>query len=109
MDVNPNNIAKVAWNLVELTELFWLTTATKLAALFLGAFIVYLAYRGYRRNSSRPLLYVALGFCLITIGTIAEGVLYVLAGSDLLAAIATGTSVTVLGFAAIIYSIYSTK
>ncbi len=91
------------------TQLFWFTTVTKLAALFLGAFIVYLAYRGYRRNASRPLLYVALGFCLITVGTIAEGVLYVLVGSDLLAAIATGTSVTVLGFAVIIYSIYSTK
>jgi hypothetical protein len=82
---------------------------TKVAALFLGGFIVYLAYRGYKRNASRPLLYAALGFCLITAGTITEGILYVLIGSDLLAAIAIGTMVTVLGFVAIIYSIYSTK
>jgi hypothetical protein len=70
-------------------------------ALILGAFIVYLAYRGFRRNRSRPLLYVAVGFALITAGTIAEGLLYVIIGSELLTAIATGTAITVLGFLAI--------
>ena len=30
----------------------------------LGVFIAYLAYRGYRRNDSRPMLFVALGFAL---------------------------------------------
>ncbi len=91
------------------TPLFWFTTATKLLALVLGAFIVYLAYRGYKRNRSRPLFYVAVGFALITAGTLAEGILYVIVGSDLLAALATGTAVTVLGFFAIIYSIYAVK
>lgn len=91
------------------TELFWFATATKIIALILGAFIVYLAYRGYRRNRSQPLLYVALGFALITAGTIAEGILYVILGSDLLAAIAAGTAITILGFMAIIFSIYSAR
>jgi hypothetical protein len=77
--------------------------------LILGAFIVYLAYRGYKRNRSRPLLYVAIGFALITAGTIAEGLLYVILGSALLAAIAAGSAVTVLGFVAILYSIYAVK
>jgi len=94
---------------VELSQLFWLTTFTKVVALILGAFIVYLAYKGYKRNSSKPLLYVALGFALITAGTIIEGILYVMVGSELLSAIATGTTVMVLGFAVIIYSIYSVK
>jgi len=94
---------------VEISQIFWLTTLTKVVALILGAFIVYLAYKGYKRNSSKPLLYVALGFALITAGTIAEGILYVMLGSGLLSAIATGTAVTVLGFAVIIYSIYSVK
>lgn len=91
------------------SPLFWFTTATKLLALVLGTFIVYLAYRGFRRNRSRPLFYVAVGFALITAGTMAEGVLYVIIGSELLTAIAVGTAVTVLGFLAIIYSIYSVK
>jgi len=95
--------------MVELSPIFWLTTLTKVVALILGAFIVYLAYKGYKRNSSKPLLYVALGFALITAGTIVEGVLYVMLGSELLNAIATGTTVTILGFAVIIYSIYSVK
>jgi hypothetical protein len=30
----------------------------------LGVFIAYLAYRGYRRNRSRPMLFVSLGFAL---------------------------------------------
>jgi uncharacterized membrane protein YdjX (TVP38/TMEM64 family) len=95
--------------LVELTQIFWLTTFTKVVALILGAFIVYVAYKGYKRNSSKPLIYVALGFALITAGTIVEGILYVMLGSELLSAIATGTTVTVLGFVVIIYSIYSVK
>jgi len=94
---------------VELSQIFWVTTITKIVALILGGFIVYLAYKGYKRNSSKPLLYVALGFALITAGTIAEGILYVLLGSELLSAIAAGTAVVVLGFVVIIYSIYSVK
>ena len=92
-----------------LSGLFWFTTITKIVALILGVFIVYLAYRGFRRNRSRPLLYVAVGFALITAGTMIEGLLYVIIGSELLTAIATGTAITVLGFVAIIYSIYAVK
>ena len=29
-----------------------------------GLFIAYQAYRGYRRNHSRPMLYIAVGFAL---------------------------------------------
>ena len=89
--------------------LFWLTSLTKGLALVLGAFIVYLAHRGYRRNASRPLLYVSMGFALITAGTVVEGLLYNIFRYELLAAIGTGTIVTILGFITIIYSIYSEK
>jgi uncharacterized membrane protein (DUF441 family) len=81
----------------------------KVIALFLGTFIVYLAYRGYRRNASKPLLYVALGFGLITAGTLLEGIMFVILGSDILEAIATGTVLTAAGFVAIIYSVYAVK
>jgi len=91
------------------SDIFWITTITKVVALILGAFIVYLAYRGFRRNRSRPLFYVAVGFALITAGTIAEGLLYVIIGSELVEATAVGTAITILGFMAIIYSIYSEK
>jgi hypothetical protein len=81
----------------------------RLIALFLGVFIVYLAYRGYRRNASKPLLYVALGFAFITTGTLLEGLMFVVLGSDILAAIAIEGVLTVIGFVAIIYSIYAVK
>lgn len=89
--------------------LFWLTSLLKSMALILGAFIVYLAYRGYRRNASKPLLYVSMGFALITAGTVVEGLLYNLFRYELLAAIGIGTVVTILGFITIIYSIYSVE
>ncbi len=95
--------------MVELSPIFWLTSITKIVALILGAFIVYLAYKGYKRNSSKPLLYVALGFALITAGTVTEGILYVVLGSELLSAIAAGTTFMVLGFVVIVYSIYAVK
>ncbi len=90
-------------------EMDWVVTVIKLVALVLGTFIVYLAYKGYRRNTSKPLLYVALGFALITAATVVEGILYVIIGSDLLVALFISTIITVIGFAAIIYSVYSVK
>jgi len=95
--------------MIDLSSVFWFATVTKVVALVLGMFIVYLAYMGYRRNASKPLLYAGLGFALITAGTVTEGVLYVLLGAELLTATAAGTIVTILGFVAIIFSIYSTK
>lgn len=95
--------------MIEYTQLFWTASIMRLIALFLGAFIVYLAYRGYKRNASKPLLYVALGFALITAGTLLEGLMFVILGSDILAAIAIEGVLTVIGFVAIIYSIYAVK
>ncbi len=90
-------------------EMDWIVTIIKLVALVLGTFIVYLAYKGYRRNTSKPLLYVALGFALITAATIVEGILYVIVGSDLLVALFISSIITVIGFVAIIYSVYAVK
>ena len=95
--------------MIEYSQLFWTTSIMRVIALFLGAFIVYLAYRGYRRNASKPLLYVALGFAFITAGTLLEGIMFVVLGSDILTAIAVGGVLTVIGFVAIIYSIYAVK
>ena len=95
--------------MIEFDQLFWFVTVVRVAALVLGAFIVYLAYKGYRRNKTQPLLYVALGFALITIGTILEGTLFVMFQIDLREALGVGSVLTLLGFLSIIYSIYSVK
>ena len=93
----------------EFTGLDWIATIINMVALILGTFIVYLAYRGYKRNSSKPLLYVSLGFAFITAGTVVEGILYTVFISDLLVAIIAGAAITVIGLVVIIYSIYSVK
>ena len=38
--------------------------ATDVLSALLGIFVAYQAYRGYRRNGSRPMLYIAVGFVL---------------------------------------------
>ncbi|MFC4550484.1 MULTISPECIES: DUF7521 family protein [Halorussus] len=40
-------------------------------AMVLGLFIVFQAYRGYRRNASRRMLYLALGLALLTVAPFA--------------------------------------
>lgn len=86
-----------------------MTTIPKVIALIFGVFIVYLAYKGHRRNRSKPLLWVSIGFALITIGAVSEGLLYLFGIAPLIIATGAGSSITALGFLAIIYSIYSEK
>ena len=46
----------------------WVITfvqATDVLAALLGIFIAYQAYRGYRRNESRPMLFIAIGFVFV--------------------------------------------
>ncbi len=48
----------------------------KLVTLALSLAVAYLAYHGYRRNSSEPMLYVSVGFVFIGAGAICEGLIY---------------------------------
>lgn len=50
------------------TVLYLLLFGATLVAIGLGLLIVFQAYRGYRRNDSRPMLLLAVGFALLTIG-----------------------------------------
>ncbi|MDZ5812909.1 hypothetical protein U4E84_16335 [Halorubrum sp. AD140] len=51
--------------------------AYELLGAVLGVFIAYLAYRGYRRNRSRPMLFVSAGFALALGMPLAVTVAYV--------------------------------
>jgi len=42
-----------------------LLQVAELFGALLGLFIAYQAYRGYRRNDSRPMLFIAVGFVVI--------------------------------------------
>lgn len=46
----------------------WLVTyiqVTDVLSALLGLVIAYYAYRGYRRNDSRPMLFISVGFVLV--------------------------------------------
>ncbi|QLD91243.1 hypothetical protein HWV07_11580 [Natronomonas salina] len=64
-------------------------TSLMLAKLFtfaLSLVVAYLAYHGYRRSGSEPMLYVAAGFVFIGGGAICEGLIYTLFGTSILSA-----------------------
>lgn len=50
--------------------------AVKLLTVALGFLVAYQAYRGYRRNGATLMLAVAVGFVLMSVGGVLEGVLY---------------------------------
>ncbi len=54
--------------------------ASEFVTLFLGLAISYIAYRGYRRNDSRPMLFIALGFVFVVGVPGLVGGLYAFAG-----------------------------
>lgn len=46
----------------------WVATyvqVTDVLMALIGIYIAYHAYRGYRRNESRPMLYISIGFILV--------------------------------------------
>jgi len=43
-----------------------LSTVTATVTALAGAFVAYQGYRGYRRNDSPPMLYLAIGILLLT-------------------------------------------
>ena len=57
--------------------------AVTLGALMLGLFIAFQAYRGYRRNQSRRMLFLALGLALLTVAPFALSLTVTFAGQRL--------------------------
>lgn len=54
------------------TVIFWVLAAIVVT---LGVLVTAIAYRGYRRNQSRPMLFIAIGFGLVVFPQIAVGLL----------------------------------
>lgn len=82
---------------------------TKLVTMVLGIAIAYQAYRGYRRNHTLPMLYVALGFLLVSVGAILDGVLFDVAGLSLVDAGTIQTGIVAVGMLTILYALYGGK
>lgn len=72
----------------------------------MGAVVVFLAYRGYKRTNRVFMVWLALGFAFLVTGAVIEGLLYELLSVPLIQAHLTRASFTALGFLLVIFSIY---
>jgi len=90
-------------------ELIWYVRVMEVAALSLGGLIAYLAYRTYRRGGGVAFLLSALGFALITISSILEGFIYEFLNYTLLEAHVVRSTIVVVGFLLLVYSIVNLK
>ena len=75
----------------------------------LGIVIVYFAARGYRKTKSRSLLFLGLGFLIVTVGAVAAGLLFEVLNFDLVTVDAIQAATRVVGFLLIVYSIVGKK
>lgn len=80
--------------------------AAKLLVLTIGLFISYLAYRGYRRHGSSAMYYLAVGFGLVSVGTVIEGLLFEVAGVEIITASTIQTVIVAAGMLVVLYSLY---
>ncbi|MFB6176538.1 MAG: hypothetical protein ABEI99_05240 [Halobaculum sp.] len=80
----------------------------KLVTVGLGLLITYQAYRGYAEYGSEPMLYVAIGFLFISVGSVIEGVLFDVIGLSIFVSGAIQTIIVAIGMAVILYSLYGT-
>ncbi len=80
--------------------------ALKITIVLLGTVLVYLGFKAYRRNRSKDMIFLSLGFALITAGSVAAGILFEFLGFQLVDVSMIESTMVVLGFASLIYSIY---
>lgn len=78
----------------------------KLLVVTLGLIIATQAYRSYRRGSGKPMLYVAVGFVFISLGSVIEGVLYEFDVLTIYRASAIQTAIVAIGMLFVLYSLY---
>ena len=81
--------------------------ALKTITLLLGGLIAFFAYRAYVRTSARPLFLLALGFGVVTLGSLAAGTVDLVLNYPRGWAIVVESGLTALGFAIIVYSLYT--
>ena len=80
---------------------------TKTVTLILGSLISLLSYRAYRRTGAAALRALAVGFAIVTAGAILAGVVDQFTGLDLAAGTLLQSTLTLVGFAVITYSLYA--
>jgi hypothetical protein len=85
----------------------FVVTALKTATLLFGGLITFFALRAYRKSGARPLGLLALGFGVVTLGSLLAGVVDILILADRQTALVIESGLTAAGFGVIAYSLYA--
>ena len=87
------------------TPVEYATVAATIAVLCLGAYVGYQAYRGYRRNDDRAVLFLGVGLALVTTGRqLASVGTYLLVGEAPLVVLVVFFGVSTAGLASVLYA-----
>jgi hypothetical protein len=91
-----------------------LIVALKTITLVLGGLITYFAYKAYNRSGAKPLWYLSIGFGVVTLGTLLAGAVDQAVRLSISqrfvadTALVVESALTAIGFAVIVYSLYTT-
>lgn len=88
-----------------MVELIWIIRVAEFFILLIGGGIAFTAYRAYRKNKDGAFLIASLGFGLLVLGSIVEGMLFELARYDLIESHMIRSIITAVGFLAILIAI----
>lgn len=80
--------------------------AAKIVTMGIGFLIAYQAFLGYRRLHSQAMLFVGVGFFLISLGSVIEGVLFEFLHIGIYVAGAIQTTIVAAGMLSVLYSLY---
>ena len=89
-----------------MSEITGLVVVLKSLTAVLGGLVTYFAYRAYRRTDARALRTLAIGFAIVTLGTLLGGAIDQLSMMTREWALVMESSMAVLGFGVILYSLY---
>ena len=93
----------------ERLDIFDFLRATQLLILLFGGVVIFYASRGYGRTRSKSMLFLAIGFAFVVLGAGLAGILFELAGTDLVTVEAVQAASQAVGFFIIVYSLAGTK
>lgn len=79
----------------------------KTGILVLGGLITFFSFKAYRRTGAQALRMLALGFGIVTFGSLMGGVLNQILHIELATSILLDSVLTLLGFLVIFYSLYA--
>ncbi|SEH17159.1 hypothetical protein SAMN04487967_3022 [Natronorubrum sediminis] len=82
-------------------------TIVKTLILLVGGVITFFAYKAYKRTHQRALGLLAAGFGLVTLGLVLAGLLYEILGVSLTMGILLESTLMLVGFLVIAYSLYA--